>query len=122
MVYGTGVAFTVVVLSKGVSRRGEDHFEEPRLGPSSLDLGSGSLKFGAHGAPVNFKGWSRGENRLLIEAWSPFPPGGDVVCYVEWPAEGIEHSEFRVPAVRPHRRPFCGRRTCWLSGAAGMTS
>jgi hypothetical protein len=37
-----------------------------------------------------------GENRLKTEAWAPFPADGDLV-YVEWPAKGIEHAEFRVP-------------------------
>ena len=38
-----------------------------------------------------------GENRLQIDAWTPFPPDRDLVFHLEWPAQGIEYSEFRVP-------------------------
>jgi hypothetical protein len=62
-----------------------------------VDLGAGSLKFGAQRVPVTFHSWSSGENRLKIEAWAPFPPDGDLVFYVEWLAEGIEYCEFHVP-------------------------
>jgi hypothetical protein len=91
------VALTVVALSKGVSLRGEVPLEEAPVVPFRADLGAGSLKFGAQGVPVAFHSWSGGENRLKIEAWAPFPPDGDLVFHVEWPAGGIEYSEFRVP-------------------------
>jgi len=97
MAYSTGVAFTVVALSKGVSLRIDDDFEDAQPAPAGLDLGAGSLKFGARRVPVSLHSWSRGANRHQIEAWAPFPPDGDLVFYLEWPAEGIEYSEFRVP-------------------------
>jgi len=97
MVHSTGVAFTVVALSKGVSLRDDHSIEEAPGEPLRVDLGAGSLKFGAQSVPVTFHSWSSGENRLKIEAWAPFPPDGDLVFYVEWPAEGIEYCEFRAP-------------------------
>jgi hypothetical protein len=96
MVYSTGVAFTVVVLSKGAALRDQDSLDEAPVEPSRVDLGAGSLKFGARDVQLTFHSWGGGENRLKIEAWAPFPPDGDLVFYVEWRAEGIEHSEFRV--------------------------
>jgi hypothetical protein len=97
MVYSTGVAFTVVVLGQGASLRDQDSLEEAPVEPSRVDLGAGSLKFGARDVPLTFHSWGGGENRLKIEAWAPFLPDGDLVFYVDRRADGIEHSEFRVP-------------------------
>jgi hypothetical protein len=97
LVYSTAVAFTLVALSKGVSLQDEDPIAGSPIDWDSGDRSAGSLRFGAHGVPVTFHGASRGENSLKIDAWTPFPPDGDLVFYLEWPAEGIEYSEFRVP-------------------------
>ncbi len=97
LVYSTAVAFTLVALSKGVSLQDEDPIAESPIDWDSSHRVAGSLRFGAHGVPVTFHGASRGENSLKIDAWTPFPPDGDLVFYLEWPAEGIEYSEFRVP-------------------------
>jgi len=97
VVYSTGVAFTLVALSKGVSLRYEDPIAESPLGGISSDRVAGSLRFGAHGVPVTVHSGGGGENRLTIDAWTPFPADGDLVFYLEWPAQGIEYSEFRVP-------------------------
>jgi hypothetical protein len=97
MIYSTGVVFTLVVLSKGVSLRDEDAIDDPSSDPFPRHQGAGSLKFGAQGVPVNYTSASHGTSRLVIEAWTPFPPGADLVFYLEWPAEGIAYSEFRVP-------------------------
>ncbi len=51
MAYSTGVAFTLVALSKGHSLRGDDTLDEDSLASFRLDLGAGSLKFGAQGVP-----------------------------------------------------------------------
>ena len=96
MVYSTGVAFTVVALSKGVSLRVDDDMEDAPRAPAGVDLGAGSLKVGAQRVPVSVHSWSRGANRHQIEAWAPFPPDGDLVFHLEWPAEGIDYAEFRV--------------------------
>jgi hypothetical protein len=40
---------------------------------------------------------SRMQNHLRVDSWTPFPPDGDLVFYLAWPAEGIEYSEFCVP-------------------------
>jgi hypothetical protein len=94
-VYSTGVAFTFVALSKGVSLRGGGDGAEERHDP--FPEGAGLLKFSAHPVPVMHDSWHRGEHRLQADIWTPFPPDGDLVFSVEWPDEGIEHSEFRVP-------------------------
>ena len=51
MAYSTGVAFTLVALSKGHLLRGDDTLDEDSLASFRLDLGAGSLKFGAQGVP-----------------------------------------------------------------------
>lgn len=97
LVYSTGVAFTLVALSKGASLQDEDPVAESSLEPFPRERAAGSLRFGAQGVPVTVHSGSHGENRLDIDAWAPFPPDGDLVFYLEWPAEGIGYSEFRVP-------------------------
>jgi hypothetical protein len=97
VVYSTGVAFTLVALSKGVSLQDEDPIAESPLEPFPGDRVGGSLRFDAHGVPVTVHSGGGGVNRLTIDAWAPFPPDADLVFYLEWPAEGIEYSEFRVP-------------------------
>jgi hypothetical protein len=94
LVYSSGVAFTAVVLSKRPSLRSDGFPEEDPVEPVLVDLGAGSLKFGAGHVPLTFHSWSRNKHRLKIEAWAPFPADGDLDFYVEWPAEGIEYSEF----------------------------
>ncbi|MGH3399547.1 MAG: hypothetical protein ACRDPO_33160 [Streptosporangiaceae bacterium] len=94
-VYSTGVAFTLVALSKGVSLRGGDDWSEDRHDPFS-DI-AGSLTFSARPVPVMYDSWHRGEHRIQADIWTPFPPDDDLVFSLEWPGEGIEHSEFRVP-------------------------
>lgn len=97
LVYSTGVAFTLVALSKGASLQDEDPVAESSLEPFPRDRPAGALRFGAQGVPVTVHNGGGHENRLEIDAWAPFPPDGDLVFYLEWPAEGIGHSEFRVP-------------------------
>ena len=101
LAYSTGVLFRLVVLSKGVNLSDEDPLEsfagERRAYGRSSERPAGTLRLGAHGVPVTTRSASRHENRLEIEAWTAFPPDGDLVFHLEWPAEGIEHSEFRIP-------------------------
>jgi hypothetical protein len=97
LAYSTGVMLTLVALSKGASLQEEDPVKESSLEPFPRDRPAGSLRFGAQGVPVTIHDGGARENRLDIKAWTPFPPDGDLVFYLEWPAEGIEYSEFRVP-------------------------
>jgi len=60
-------------LSKGVVLRGKEPAEEAPADPSRVDLGAGSLKFGAQGVQVTFDCWSGGQIRLEIDAWTPVP-------------------------------------------------
>ena len=94
-VYSTGVAFTLVALSKGVSLRSGDDWSEDRHNPFSGI--PGSLTFSSRPVPVMYDGWRRSEHQLQADIWTPFPPAEDLIFSVEWPGEGIEHAEFRVP-------------------------
>jgi hypothetical protein len=97
LAYSTGVTFRLVALSKGVSLQDEDPIAEDSLKPFPHPRPAGSLRLGARGVPVTVHSGSTRKNRLEIDSWTPFPPDGDLVFYLKWPAEGIEYSEFRVP-------------------------
>jgi hypothetical protein len=100
-VYSTGVAFILVTLSKGISLQGEDPLGSwaGERGPSwsRRERPAGSLRLTADGVPIISHGASNSACRLLVDAWAPFPPDGDLVFHLEWLAEGIDPSEFRVP-------------------------
>jgi len=97
LAYSTGVTFRLVALSKGVSLQDEDPVADDSLKPFPHPRPAGSLRLGAQGVPVTVHSGGARKNRLEIDSWTPFPPDGDLVFYLEWPAEGIEYSEFRVP-------------------------
>lgn len=100
-VYSTGVLFTLIALSKGPSlhkqdpldlkvRQREPYEEADERPPGSLRLGARDTRIDSHAAGFR-------QHRLQIDCWTPFPRDGDLVFYLEWPAEGIDYSEFRIP-------------------------
>jgi len=102
LVYSTGVLFRLIALSKGVTLGFEDPLgqfagEEGRHVARTGQQPAGPLQLGAHGVPVTSHDTSRSDSWLKIEAWAPFPPGGDLIFYLEWPAGNIEYCEFGVP-------------------------
>jgi hypothetical protein len=102
LIYSTGVAFRLVALSKRVSLQDEDPLgsfagEREAYGLTN-ERPARSLRLGAQGVPVTTHSVGRRAQRLQIDAWAPFPADGDLVFHLEWPAEGIEYSEFRVPS------------------------
>jgi hypothetical protein len=100
-IYSTGVFFTLIALSKGTSLQKEDPLDswagEGEAHGEPDERSAGSLRLGARGARMASHGASRMQQRLHVDSWTSFPPDGDLVFYLEWPAEGIEYSEFRVP-------------------------
>jgi hypothetical protein len=100
LAYSTGVVFKLMALSKGAALSDEDPLEsfadEREAYGLSIERPAGALRLGAHGVSVTAHSVSRSQNRLVLEAWSPFPPDGDLVLYLEWPAEGIGYAEFRI--------------------------
>jgi hypothetical protein len=100
-VYSTGVFFTLIALSKGTSLQKEDPLDswagEREAYGEPDERPPGSLKLGARDARTISQSGGSGQYRLYVDSWTPFPPDGDLVFYLEWPAEGIEYSEFRVP-------------------------
>lgn len=99
LIYSTGVVFRLMTLSKRADLRNEDPLRDSAREPyqRSSEQPAGTLRFGARGVPMTPQGTSSSQNRLEAEAWAPFPPDGDLVFHLEWPAEGIEYSEFSIP-------------------------
>jgi hypothetical protein len=100
-VYSTGVFFTLIALSTRTSLHNEDPLDswagEREAYGEPGERPTGSLRLGARDARVISHGAGRGEHRLQVNSWTPFPPDSDLVFYLEWPAVGIEYSEFCVP-------------------------
>jgi hypothetical protein len=100
-VYSTGVCFTLIALSKGPSLHKEDPLDsrvrqsEPYC--EADERPAGALRLGARNARMISHGTGSRDRRIQVDCWTPFPPDGDLVFYLEWPAEGIAYSEFRVP-------------------------
>jgi hypothetical protein len=98
--YSVGVFFTLIARSKGPNLQGQDPLGgQPHVRHASWDAEppAGSLRLGARDTRIFPRGFSRSAHTLDLDAWAPFPPDGDLVCYLEWPAEGIASSEFHVP-------------------------
>jgi len=100
-VYSTGVFFTLIALSRGTSLQKEDPLDswagERGAYGEADERPAGSLRLGARDAHMISHSAAHTEHRLHIDCWTPFPSDGDLVFYLEWPAEGIDYSEFRVP-------------------------
>jgi hypothetical protein len=99
-VYSTGVFFTLIARSKGPNLQKEDPlWGQPNVLRASWDAEppAGSLRLGVRDTRIFPRGHGRSGHRLDLEAWTPFPLDGDVFFHLEWPAEGIGSSEFRVP-------------------------
>jgi hypothetical protein len=100
-VYSTGVFFTLIALSRGTSLQKEDPLDswagEREAYGEPDERPAGSLRLGARDARMISHNAGLVQHRLHVDSWTPFPPDGDLVFYLEWLAEGIGYSEFCVP-------------------------
>jgi hypothetical protein len=100
-VYSTGVFFTLIALTKERSLQKEDPLDSwagdrEAYGPAD-ERPPGSLRLGARDTRMISHGSDHTGHRLRVDCWTPFPPDGDLVFYLEWSAEGLDYSEFRIP-------------------------
>lgn len=98
--YSTGVVFTLIARSKGPNLQKEDPlWGQPNVLRASWEAEPpvGSLRLGVRDTRIFRRGHGRTSACLDLDVWTPFPPDGDLVFHLEWPAEGIGSSEFRVP-------------------------
>jgi hypothetical protein len=101
LVYSTGAEFTILGRSARTALNEESTVKAVRRGlEGSKEREPETLRFGVQGLPVTPLGGQYQKHSFRHTAWVPLPAEEDIVLFMEWPAAGIEYSEFRIAGDR----------------------